>query len=271
MGKARVLYVTDLGYAAAGRRYCDEDIWLSGRLRSEFTVVLCHPLDAVEVMGEFDLTLVRNSGPVAYYREQYAAFRAHALAGGHRVYTELTGKADMVGKQYLLDLFRAGYPVIPTVDTAADLGALPQADTYVVKPEDGADSVGLRFVPAAELAGVDLTGLLVQPRVPFEYEVSFYFVDHSFQYALYAPDPAARWRLEPYAHTDDDLRFARRFVEWNAVEHGIQRVDACRTPEGELLLVEVEDLNPFLSLDLVDHPTRERFVGALTDALRRAI
>ena len=74
-------------------------------------------------------------------------------------------------------------------------------------------------------------------HVDFAYEVSFYYVDHSFQYALYAPDPERRWQLERYEPTPDDLDFARRFVEWNTLDHGIQRVDACRTPDGELLLV----------------------------------
>ncbi|MBK3590300.1 hypothetical protein JHN49_44395, partial [Streptomyces sp. MBT57] len=109
--------------------------------------------------------------------------------------------------------------------------------------------------------------LLVQPRIDFRYEVSFYFVDHDFQYALYAPDPERRWVLEPYAADAADLAFARRFVEWNSLAHGIQRVDACRTAEGELLLVELEDLNPYLSLDRVDAEVREAFVARLRRSL----
>jgi hypothetical protein len=109
---------------------------------------------------------------------------------------------------------------------------------------------------------------LIQPRIDFVYEVSFYFVDDSFQYALRAPDPAERWALEPYDPTDADLAFARAFVAWNTLPHGIQRVDACRTAEGALLLVELEDLNPFLSLDLLPAPTRDAFVAAVTASLQ---
>ncbi len=109
----------------------------------------------------------------------------------------------------------------------------------------------------------------MQPHVDFAYEVSFYFVDHHFQYALHTPDPAARWRLEPYLPTSADLDFARRFVEWNTLGHGIQRVDACRAPGGELLLVELEDLNPYLSLDALDDATRDAFVAAMTASLHR--
>ncbi|MFC5907321.1 hypothetical protein [Streptacidiphilus monticola] len=266
--RPRLLLVTDLGYPARGRRYCDEDIFLSGRLRDAFDLALCHPLDAAALMDGFDAVLVRNSGPVLHYREAYADFRARALASGARVYNPLTGRGDMAGKQYLLDLTESGYPVIPTVDRADRLHLLPAGGRYAVKPKEGADSIGLRFVDRDELAALDLDGMLVQPRVDFRYEVSFYFVDDAFQYALHAPDPERRWVLRQYRPSAADLAFARRFVDWNTLERGIQRVDACRTREGALLLVELEDLNPYLSLDLVAEPAREGFVAALTESLR---
>ncbi|GAB1339331.1 hypothetical protein ACE1SV_59210 [Streptomyces sp. E-15] len=270
--RPRLLYATDLAYRAGGRRYCDEDIHLTSRLRSHFDLALCHPRDAAALMDGFDAVVVRNSGPVLGYRREYDAFRARALATKARVYNPLTGKADMAGKQYLLDLTAAGFPVIPTVDRAEDLHLLPSAARYVVKPKLGADSLGLRVVPAGRLDGFDglTTGdLIVQPRVDFAYEVSFYFVDDDFQYALYAPDPRHRWELRPYAATAADLEFARRFIDWNGLGHGIQRVDACRAPDGGLLLVELEDLNPYLSLDALPEEARDAFAAAFTASLSR--
>ncbi|MEU6366944.1 hypothetical protein ABZ876_14745 [Streptomyces sp. NPDC046931] len=267
--RPRLLYVTDLAYPARGRRYCDEDIDLSSRLRADFDIALCHPLDAAALMDGFDAVVVRNSGPVLHYQEAYDAFRARAAAHGTRVYNPLTGRADMAGKRYLLDLTAAGFPVIPTVDRPEDLGRLPEAAQYAVKPKAGADSIGLDFLPLPRLAEVTWGGILVQPRIDFRYEVSFYYVDDAFQYALHAPDPERRWVLEPYEPTDADLAFARRFIDWNTLDHGIQRVDACRTREGELLLVELEDLNPYLSLDLVPGRTRDAFVAALKASLHR--
>ncbi|MGW7378327.1 hypothetical protein [Streptomyces sp. NPDC054794] len=267
--RPRVLYVTDLAYPARGRRYCDEDIFLTSRLRAHFDLALCHPLDAAALMDGFDTVVVRNSGPVLAYQEEYDAFRARALARGTRVYNPLTGRADMAGKRYLLDLTAAGFPVIPTVDRPQDLPRLPEAERYVVKPKLGADSIGLRFVPAEGLGDLIDGSVLVQPCVDFAYEVSFYFVDHAFQYALYAPDPEQRWRMEPYEPTAEDLHFARRFIDWNALGHGIQRVDACRAPDGALLLVELEDLNPYLSLDALPEETRDEFVTAMTQSLHR--
>ncbi|MGK5440626.1 hypothetical protein ACSNN7_02170 [Micromonospora sp. URMC 105] len=124
-----ILFVTDLAYPAQGRRYGDEDVYLTSRLREDFDLALCHPREAAALMGRFDAVVVRNSGPVLAYREAYEAFRAVAPAGGVRV--------------------------------------------------------------------------------------------------------------------------------------------SCRTADGALLLVELEDLNPYLSLDLVGAPVREQFVAALTGSLRR--
>jgi hypothetical protein len=267
VAKPSVLYVTDLTYPARGRRYGDEDVALTARLREAFDLALCHPRDAASLMDRFDAVVVRNSGPVLGYPAEYEAFRRRAGELRTRLYNPLTGRGDMTGKGYLAELSRAGYPVIPTVDRAEDLARLPDSREYVVKPKLGADSIGLTVLSRPELDTVGFGDVLVQPRVDFRYEVSFYFVDDAFQYALYAPDPDRRWELAPYRPEPADLEFAHRFVAWNDIRHGVQRVDACRTRDGELLLVELEDLNPYLSLDLVDPDTRDRFVAALTASI----
>lgn len=270
-GRRSVLYVTDLSYQARGRCYRGEDLMVSARLRDDFDVALCHPLDARRLMGGFDGVLVRNSGPVLHYREEYDAFRSQAMRHGTRVFNPLTGKGDMVGKGYLLELTAQGSPVIPTVQRRADLDLLPVVSEYVVKPTYGADSVGLEVVSRRVLDDMVDGDVLVQPRIDFAYEVSFYFVDRTFRYALCAPRPEARWELEWYEPTSDDLAFAQHFVDWNSIDHGIQRVDACRTADGELLLVELEDLNPYLSLEVVDEETRAAFVAALSASLHRLL
>jgi hypothetical protein len=266
--RSTILYVTDLAYQAPARRYCDEDIDLAERLRETFGVALCHPHEAAGLMDAFDAVVIRNCGPGVQYQPEYAAFRERALASGARVYNTLTGKADMAGKQYIVDLFARGYPVIPTVDRLDDLDRLPGAERYVVKPKTGCDSMGLEILARDELAGRTFDGMLIQPLVDFAYEVSFYFIDDALQYALRTPDTGERWKLERYEPTAADVAFARCFVAWNAIAHGIQRVDACRTRTGELLLVEVEDHNPYLSLDLLDEATREAFVANMKESLR---
>lgn len=41
-----------------------------------------------------------------------------------KTFNELSGKADMRGKQYLLDLTSEGYPVIPAADSTEDIASL---------------------------------------------------------------------------------------------------------------------------------------------------
>lgn len=269
--RPRVLYVTNPFYEARGREYAGEDKLLVEDLREAFDVQTILPEDAASAMADHDLVVVRNSGPVASYPEAYAAFRDRARRTGRPVYNELTGKADMLGKQYLLDLFAAGDPVIPTVGSLEALASLPECEAYVVKPLLGADSAGLYVAQAGQLRAHPPEGMLIQPKIDIVSEISFYFVDDTFVYALHTPDPRERWELEPYEPDEDDLAFARRFVEWNDITHGIQRVDAARTTDGDLLLVELEDLNPFLSLDRTTPSARARFVSELTDALRRLL
>jgi hypothetical protein len=263
-----LLYLTDPGYEARGRRYGDEDLWLSARLRERFTVALAHPVDAVALMDGFDAVVLRNTGPVSGHLDAYRAFRAAAEARGTRVFTDLGARGDARGKQHLVDLSAAGWPVIPTVARRSDLDRLPATESYVTKPMLGADSVGLEVVAPAALAGLDLDGsTLVQPHVAMADEVSFTFVDRTFVYALHTPDPARRWELVPTEASAADRALAQRLVDWNDVEHGIQRIDCCRTETGELLLVEVEDLNPYLSLDRLAPPVRDRFVAAVVASL----
>ncbi|MBQ9696154.1 MAG: hypothetical protein IJV58_07000 [Oscillospiraceae bacterium] len=248
--KPSVLYLTDLYYPAKGRKYYEEDLWLSGELRREFEIALCHPADAAAFEDAADLIVFRNTGSVMGYPEVYAAFRERVREKHLRTFNTFTGKADMCGKAYLPALTREGFPVIPTVDRTEDLSALPDVPRYVIKPMDGADSIGLEFLTKDALLQRTLPDhrWLIQPAVDFVYEVSFYFINDRFCYAMYAPDPARRWELVPYAADAADIAFARRFIGWNTIPHGIQRVDACRTKDGALLLVELEDLNPYLSL-----------------------
>ena len=271
MSRPSILYVTDPDYPAKGRTYGDEDRFVTSRLAAHFDVTLCHPTEAEGRMAGFDAVVVRNSGPVLHHQAAYDSFRAAAIARGTRVYNELTGRADMVGKQYLVDLSVAGAPVIPTVDRLADVDRLPPATTYVVKPKLGSDSIGMRTVDRRELDDTDLTGMIVQPTIDFVHEVSFVFVDDQLQYALHAPDPARRWELRPFDPSPEDRDVAEWFIRWNAIRHGIQRVDACRTRDGGLLLMELEDLNPYLSLDVVDPSVRDDFIAAMRGAITRLI
>ena len=264
-----LLWVTDVDYDARGRTYGDEDRWLVSRLADAFEIVTCHPSRARALMDDHDLVVVRNCGPVAGFADDWAAFRDHAIATGARVYNELSGRGDMLGKAHLVELHRAGWPVIPSAFGDTALADLPAASSYVVKALRGADSHGMSFRTRSELDGLD-GDVVVQPRLELVAELSFVFVDGEFSYAL-TTGSGERWELEELRPDPADVERARSFVEWNAITHGIQRVDFGRTIDGTLLLMELEDLNPYLSLDRLAAGTRDRFVAAFTRALERAL
>lgn len=270
---ARILYLTDLYYPAKGRNYYEEDIFIAGRLMDHFDVALCHPKNSEAFEDSADVIVFRNTGSVIGYKEIYRAFRERIQKNSLRTFNTFTGKADMLGKDYLLELTKLGFPVIPTVECKSDISLLPASDRYVIKPKDGADSIGLEFLSDEELSQRHIADhvYLIQPAVEFEYEVSFYFIDNKFEYAMYAPDKTKRWEMVPYHASEEDIRFAERFISWNSISHGIQRVDACRTTEGELLLIELEDLNPYLSLLQTETDTQEKFIADLVSALKNCL
>lgn len=269
-----LLFVTDLYYEAKGRNYYEEDLFLTSQLREAFKLVICHPEDLEAFEDGADLIVFRNAGPVANFKDKYEAFRSRIVSKQLPTYNSFDGKADMNGKEYLVELTAASFPVIPTIDSLDSLDKLPDVETYIVKPKDGADSIGMEFVPKEELrekVDSESNNTLVQPFINFDYEVSFYFIDKDFQYALYAPDKEKRWELKEYVPTAEDLAFAARFIDWNDLDCGIQRVDACRSEQGELLLVELEDLNPYLSLLELTPETRQNFVEAMKQSLHKAL
>ncbi|OJJ14885.1 hypothetical protein BKI52_40740 [marine bacterium AO1-C] len=264
-----ILYVTDLYYKAKGRNYYEEDLYITSCLKDHFNILICHPHQVLEFLEVADMIIIRNSGSVIYYKEYYEKFVKEARDRNVTVFNSLDGKADMQGKQYLLELTNADFSVIPTIEHAEemDLSILGDASRYIVKPKFGADSIGMKILSKDALNNPNLHGMLVQPFINFNYELSFYFLNNQFEYALYAPNKSKRWELEEFIPNETDLDFARQFIQWNNMECGIQRVDACRLPNGRLLLVELEDLNPFLSLDKLSDTNKKQFIENFITAI----
>ncbi|MGJ3233548.1 hypothetical protein [Marivirga sp.] len=263
-----VLYLTDLYYPAKGRNYYEEDLYIISQLKEHFNILIGHPQQALAFLDKADFIVFRNTGPVAYYQDYFNDFVEAVKQKGIPTFNSFDGEADMKGKQYLLDLFADGFPVIPTIDKLEDLHLLPDSDQYIIKLKNGADSIGMESKSREELKDFDIEDRLIQPFIDFEYEVSFYFINDEFQYALYAPDKSKRWELEIYEASREDLKLAQRFIQWNNMQRGIQRVDACKLKDGSLLLVELEDLNPFLSLEALEENSKDKFIENFVSALK---
>ena len=263
-----ILYLTDLYYKANGRNYYEEDLFITSKLKDHFNLLIGHPQQAVSLLDCADVVVFRNTGPVIWYQDYFNMFVAAVKEKEILTFNSFDGKADMLGKQYLVDLTRNGFPVIPTVEHMDEIDRLHTPEKYMIKLKNGADSIGMEVLTKDELFKSKPEGKLIQPYLDFKYEVSFYFLNDRFQYALYAPNKHKRWELTVYEPTAADLEFADQFIRWNDIEHGITRVDACRLPNGSLLLVELEDLNPFLSIALLDDEKRENFIKNFIKALK---
>ena len=192
----KILYLTDLYYEAKGRKYFEEDLYITGILKEHFDIALCHPKNSKDFANDVDLIVFRNTGPVSGFEDEYESLVKMVTSNNINTFNEFVGKADMKGKQYLLDLTLDDYPVIPTIDNLENLNLLSDCERYVVKPKNGADSIGLEFLTKNELFEKNLVNMLIQPAIDFEYEVSFYFINNRLEYALYAPDNDKRWILK---------------------------------------------------------------------------
>ncbi|MBT8319885.1 MAG: hypothetical protein KJP01_07130 [Gramella sp.] len=265
----RILYLTDLYYEANGRVYSEEDLYIISRLKSQFEITIAHPQEAIPLLEETDLVVFRNTGPVLGYADYFREFLNAVNQKNILSFNSFDGKADIKGKEYLLQLTDLDFPVILTIEDPNELYRLGHHEKYVLKLKNGADSIGMQIVSKQELRQMDVRGMLIQPYVDFEYEVSFYYLNNEFQYALYAPSSDKRWDLAAYEPTIEDLDFSEKFIMWNDMDHGITRVDACRLKNGSLRLVELEDLNPYLSIDRLNDEKRERFLKNLTGAFEK--
>ncbi|PUV24527.1 hypothetical protein [Sphingobacterium athyrii] len=267
-----ILYLTDLYYEAKGRKYYEEDLYITSKLKSHFNLLIGHPHQAISNLDKADLIVFRNTGSVLGYQKYFQNFVREIGLKNILTFNSFDGKADILGKQYLIDLTNQGYPVIPTVANLNEIALFgDKYNHYIVKLKNGADSIGMEVLTHQELIVSNPQGKLIQPLIDFEYEVSFYYLNREFQYALYAPDKSKRWELVEYTPTTNDLIFAKKFVEWNNIKHGITRVDACRLADHSLLLVELEDLNPFLSIELLPDKMRESFINNFITALKNIV
>ena len=263
-----ILYLTDLYYKANGRNYYEEDLFITSKLKDHFNLLIGHPHQAISLLDCADVVVFRNTGSVIGYQDYFNKFMGAVKEKEILTFNSFDGKADMLGKKYLVDLTRHGFPVIPTVEHMDEIDGLQTPEKYVVKLKNGADSIGMEILTKEELFKLQPEGKLIQPYLDFKYEVSFYYLNDRFQYALYAPNKHNRWELTEYKPTVADLEFADQFIGWNDIEHGITRVDACRLPNGSLLLVELEDLNPILSIGLLEEEKRGEFIENFINALK---
>lgn len=178
----------------------------------------------------------------------------------HRINCD--GKFDGSGKQYLCDLFKKDYEVIPSVNSPKLIKNLPQCEYYLLKPQNGLDGFGIEKVRKSEIYDKWNNNYIIQPLLEFGSEVQFYFVGNKFEYALEFtpskvpdyPDPTI------YNYKEKELILAQKFADMSPNYNGVQRIDFLRLKNNELKLLEIEDSSPYLDLESVSDEMREQFI-----------
>jgi len=245
-----------------------EDIVLADYLDRWFDITVCHPLDCKRFEDRVDGILIRNVWPTSVHQRSFDSMLDRFTRKRLKVYNDLSGQGDRHGKWHLLLLSRARFPVIPSVESVRTLSRLPDCPAYFLKPFYGSDGSGCATVTKQSLMHEPPRGFVIQPKLAFLYEVSFFFIDGKYQGALSTPKKEKDFKMSPYRAKNQDLVFAMRFVRWNRLRFGVQRIDAVRLHGGELLLTEIEDFCPFLHLAEMHDHMRVRFLQRLARSIR---
>jgi hypothetical protein len=69
---------------------------------------------------------------------------------GLPIHNPFQGQGDFAGKDYLVDLFKHGFPVIPSINSLEDLPLLPDSREYLLKLKLSCDGIGAKRVSKFE-------------------------------------------------------------------------------------------------------------------------
>lgn len=169
-------------------------------------------------------------------------------------------------KTYLAELEAAGIPIVPSLFGDADAVSISRAfdqfgvDTLIVKPQISAGSYrtdrvtrGMTIEPLADA--------IIQPFLPSvgdAGEWSIFFIGGAFSHAARKVARAGEFRVQPqfggqFTRLEPDaatLSLAQRAVAAVPGDPLYVRVDLLHMPDGSLVLIELEAIEPDLYLDI---------------------
>ncbi|MEL6257875.1 MAG: hypothetical protein AAFQ67_02315 [Pseudomonadota bacterium] len=189
-----------------------------------------------------------------------------------------------IRKTYLRELESTGVRIIPTLwidhpdaDAVADAFDALNADDVVFKRQIGAGAEGQVRLRRGEATPTFVHPMMAQafvPSIQTEGEYSFVFVDGEFSHALVKRARAGDYRIQTaYGGVEDavtpsehDLSLARGVLAALDAPPLYARIDMVRASDGELMLMELEIIEPFL------YPLQGPNFGALmADAIVRRL
>ena len=275
--KPTILLLTNYGHKPLINEIEAEDVFLADYLQKHFHVILAHPLDCQKIESSVDAIIIRNIWPQFVYEKEFRKMLKRFRKKKLRTYNPLTGKGDLKGKDHLVTLFKKGFPVIPTVDSIKEIDLLPKTKSYFVKPKNTCDAIGAGKFSKNQLKRKRLGNHIIQPYVDFQYELSFYVIDGKIVHTISTPNKLksiqenVSYKTTPYQPNNSEKRIIQSFIKWNSLEFGLQRFDACMTKDNKLLLMEIEDICPYLNLRKYDKKVREQFLQTLVKSIKKNV
>lgn len=242
-----------------------EDEYVANAFREDGHIVKMAWVDYDEKMDEkFDAIIRRNAWVEAIEETENYARKDDLLKRrlkGKKIKTVNLDGLDGHGKQYLCKLFKEGKRVIPTVDSLDRLSELPKTEEYVLKNSESFGSgIGQKMVKKADLEMEFEDGYLIQPKLKFKSEVQCYFVGQKFMYAHeYIPSKYPDYPDPILIELNEkEKSLAEEFARYSCLETGFQRIDFLRLENDELILLEIEDTGPHMSLEFLKPDLRKK-------------
>ncbi|MEM9669899.1 MAG: hypothetical protein AAF950_13315 [Pseudomonadota bacterium] len=233
--------------------------------------------------AKFDAVMI---GTAWDYWDRQAEFLStlQSIAGQTRLYNSTDLVIWNSHKAYLRDLGARGAPLISTIwldDPKTDavdavFGEL-ETEKIVLKRQVGAGADGQHLLTRSAEKPELLHPMMAQPflsAIVSEGELSFIFVDGDFSHALIKRAASGDYRIQStYGGTEqaitpepEDLADASRILTYLDEVPLYARVDMLRAEDGDLLLMELELIEPYL------YPLQGEGLGArLAKALLKRI
>lgn len=219
----------------------------------------------IDIIENYDLIIRRNTWEENL--DEISQFRKN-----NTIITQLIEKRsipsinlkglDWFGKAYLCDLFDKKYDVIPTICNVNDIDKINNYDRFIVKEQKSYSSIGQKYIEKEEIETFINRGMIVQPVIEFTSEVQFYFIEEVLQYVLeYTP---CKYPLYPipaiYEPNSVEIELATKFSKIADCKAGVHRIDFLRKNDGKLILLEIEDNSPHLSLKYLSEELQKTFI-----------
>ncbi len=228
----------------------------------------------------YDIIILKNSWDLnentyKNYFKQEEDFFNKMIAKNKLVVSSLDGKLNFRenGKRVLVNLFKKGYNVVPSICNIEDFALLPQAEKYIKKPITGYDGFDMEFLSDEEAKTTTLHNEILQPKLKFISEVQVYFINEDFQYAFeYKP---SKWpdypRPTEISLSESDIEMAKSFIKLDGMSCAFYRIDFLKLENNKLILLEMADTNPNLSIPYLSKDTQKRFLNNFKNAVYKYI